>query len=49
MRIVKIVSGGQTGTDQAALNAAIDCGVPQTFAGITARAPANSNYGTMFP
>jgi hypothetical protein len=28
MRIIKIVSGGQTGADRAALDAAIDCGVP---------------------
>lgn len=28
MRIVKIISGGQTGADRAALDAAIACGVP---------------------
>lgn len=28
MKIIQIISGGQTGTDRAALDAAIDCGVP---------------------
>ena len=28
MKIIKIISGGQTGADRAALDAALACGVP---------------------